>query len=42
MKAFPELTAALREMLDRMDASLRAGGYEGPIINDQGRMTNVQ
>lgn len=33
MKAFPELTAALREMLDRMDASLRAGGYEGsPVI----------
>jgi len=27
MKAFPELTAALREMLDRMDVSLRAGGY---------------
>jgi len=32
MKAFPELTAALREMLDRMDASLRAGGYEGPPV----------
>lgn len=28
MKAFPELTAALRSMLDRMDASLREGGYE--------------
>ena len=26
MKAFPELTAALREMLDRMVGSLRAGG----------------
>ena len=32
MKAFPELTAALREMLDRMDVSLRAGGYEGPPV----------
>ena len=32
MKAFPELTAALREMLDRMDASLRAGGYDGPAV----------
>ena len=33
MKAFPELTAALWEMLDRMDASLRAGGYAGaPVI----------
>lgn len=32
MKAFPELTAALREMLDRMDASLRAGGYHGPAV----------
>lgn len=33
MKAFPELTAALGEMLDRMDGSLRAGGYAGaPVI----------
>jgi hypothetical protein len=32
MKAFPELAAALREMLDRMDASLRAGGYAGPAV----------
>ena len=33
MKAFPELTAALGEMLDRMDASLRASGYTGvPVI----------
>lgn len=32
MKAFPELTAALREMLGRMDASLRASGYEGPPV----------
>jgi|GEM_PF-6898515 len=30
MKAFPELTTALGEMLDRMDRSLRAGGYAGP------------
>ena len=33
MKAFPELAAALREMLDRMDASLRASGYAGaPVL----------
>ena len=32
MKAFPELTAALREMLDRMDASLRASAYAGPPV----------
>jgi hypothetical protein len=33
MKAFPELAAALREMLDRMDRSLRAGGYSGaPVL----------
>lgn len=33
MKAFPELAAALREMLDRMDGSLRAGGYAGaPVL----------
>jgi hypothetical protein len=32
MKAFPELTAALREMLDRMDASLRDSGYDGPPV----------
>ncbi len=32
MKAFPELTAALREMLDRMDGSLRAGDYAGPAV----------
>ena len=32
MKAFPELTAALSEMLDRLDASLRAGGHAGPPV----------
>lgn len=32
MKAFPELTAALGEMLDRMEASLRAGGHAGPPV----------
>jgi hypothetical protein len=32
MKAYPELTAALGEMLHRMDASLRAGGYAGPPV----------
>ena len=33
MKAFPELTAALQVMLDRMDGSLRAGGHSGvPVI----------
>jgi hypothetical protein len=32
MKAFPELVIALREMLDRMDTSLRASGYEGALV----------
>lgn len=32
MKAFPELTVALRTMLDRMDASLKEGGYIGEPI----------
>jgi hypothetical protein len=32
MKAFPELTAALGKMLDRMDASLRDAGYSGPPV----------
>ncbi len=32
MKAFPELTVALRTMLDRMDASLQEGGYMGEPI----------
>ncbi|MEY2878260.1 MAG: hypothetical protein RLZZ15_640 [Verrucomicrobiota bacterium] len=32
MKAFPELAAALGEMLDRMDVSLRAGRYSGPAV----------
>ena len=32
MKAFPELTVALRTMLDRMDASLQEGGYIGEPI----------
>lgn len=32
MKAFPELTVALRTMLDRMDASLQEGGYTGEPI----------
>lgn len=32
MKAFPELTGALRTILDRMDASLREGGYTGEPI----------
>lgn len=32
MKAFPELSGALRTMLDRMDASLREGGYTGEPI----------
>lgn len=33
MKAFPELVAALGEMLDRLDASLRAGGYQGAPVD---------
>lgn len=32
MKAFPELVAALRVMLDRMDASLRADHYAGEQV----------
>lgn len=32
MKAFPELAAALREMVERMDESLRVGGYTGPAV----------
>jgi hypothetical protein len=33
MKAFPELTAALREMLDRMDSALRASAYaDAPVL----------
>ena len=32
MKAFPELTGALQIMLNRMDASLREGGYTGEPI----------
>jgi hypothetical protein len=32
MKAFPELTRALQTMLDRMDASLREGGYSGEPV----------
>ena len=32
MKAFPALAAALGEMLDRMDVSLRAGGHAGPPV----------
>ena len=32
MKAFPELVAALRVMLDRMDASLRADHYAGERV----------
>ena len=32
MKAFPELAAALGEMLDRIDASLRAGGHVDPPV----------
>lgn len=33
MKAYPELTRALQEMLDRMDASLRSGGYTGEPVD---------
>ena len=32
MKAYSELTAALREMLDRMEVSLRASDYSGPAV----------
>lgn len=32
MKAYPELTGALQTMLNRMDASLREGGYTGEPI----------
>jgi len=32
MKAFPELVAALSEILDRLDESLRSSGYAGPPI----------
>lgn len=32
MKAFPELAAALREMLERMEASLRTSGYTGAPV----------
>lgn len=32
MRAFPELANALRMMLDRLDASLREGGYTGEPI----------
>ena len=32
MKAFPELAVAIREILDRIDSSLRTGGYQGPPI----------
>jgi hypothetical protein len=31
-KAFPELSKALSELLDQMDASIRKGGYDGPPI----------
>jgi hypothetical protein len=31
-KAFPELSKALSELLDQMDASIRRGGYDGPPI----------
>ena len=32
-KAYPELTQALSQLLDQMDASIRKGGYDGsPII----------
>lgn len=31
-KAFPELSKALSELLDLMDASIRRGGYDGPPI----------
>jgi hypothetical protein len=31
-KAFPELSQALSELLDRMDGSIKRGGYDGPPI----------
>jgi hypothetical protein len=31
-KAFPELSKALSQLLDQMDASIRRGGYDGPPI----------
>jgi hypothetical protein len=31
-KAFPELSQALSQVLDQMDASIRKGGYDGPPI----------
>ncbi len=31
-KAYPELTQALSQLLDQIDASIRKGGYEGPPI----------
>jgi hypothetical protein len=31
-KAFPELSKALGQLLDQMDASIRKGGYDGPPI----------
>jgi hypothetical protein len=31
-KAFPELSEALNQLLDLMDASIRKGGYDGPPI----------
>jgi hypothetical protein len=31
-KAFPELSRALSQLLDQMDASIRKGGYDGPPI----------
>jgi hypothetical protein len=31
-KAFPELSQALSELLDQMDASIKRGGYDGPPI----------
>ena len=31
-KAFPELSDALSQLLDLMDASIRKGGYDGPPI----------
>jgi hypothetical protein len=31
-KAFPELSQALSQLLDQMDASIRKGGYDGPRI----------
>jgi len=31
-KAFPELSRALSDLLDQMDASIRKGDYDGPTI----------